>query len=59
MTQLFVDIKSLTFEFDESFMKMVRKDLVNSLQKRFNTVETDKYYTFASLIDPSFKKFKI
>ena len=54
MTQLFVDLKSLTFEYDSIFMKKIRNDLLNSLKTRFDNVEKDKYYTYDSLIDPSY-----
>ena len=54
MTQLFVDLKSLTFEYDSIYMKKIRYDLLNSLKTRFDNVEKDKYCTYASLIDPSF-----
>ena len=53
MTQLLVDLKSLIFENDETFMKKLRDDLLDSLKKRFQNVEINKYYTHATLIDPS------
>jgi hypothetical protein len=53
MTQLLVDLKCLSFEYEEKFMKELRDELVNSFKQRFHTVETNKYFTHSSLIDPS------
>ena len=53
MTQLLVDLKSLVFENNEVFMKKLRDDLLESLKKRFQYIETNKYYTHSTLIDPS------
>ena len=55
MTQLFVDLKNLQFEFDVPFMKEMRDYLIISLQSRFMSFESNKYYTYACLIDPSIK----
>jgi hypothetical protein len=53
MTQLLVDLKCLSFEYEEKFMKELRDELVKSFKQRFHTVETNKYFTHSSLIDPS------
>jgi hypothetical protein len=50
---LLVDLKCLTFEYEDKFMKELRDDLVKCLKHRFHTVETNKYYSHTSLIDPS------
>ena len=53
MTQLLVDLKTLQFEYQTDLMKQLRECIVDSLKKRFKFVEKQRYYTFASLIDPS------
>ena len=53
MTQLPVDLKTLQFEYQTDLMKQLRECIVDSLKKRFKFVEKQRYYTFASLIDPS------
>ena len=51
VTQLFVGDESLSF--DDQRIKILRNQLVDSLNDRFDKVETDKHYTFASILDPS------
>ena len=53
MTQLLVDLKTLQFDFDVPLMREIREYLITSLQTRFSSVENNKYYAFACLIDPS------